>query len=232
MVSFMGDNMRAETDEKIKKQYLNLPLVRKFIPDSVFDKVSIFRVDSDEYIVDMRFDLKYLYLLLDGRAKIYVNQEDGRFLLLDYIEYPSIIGEVEMKGNTTNCTIKALTPCTLLAIPFSVINEYLTNDLQFWKTLYGINGNKIKRQVDHCVNTITYPSEVRCAHYIYKNSYNLIYKEPHTEASAYLGITYRHFLHIIDSLVKKKILEKTSIGYKIINEEELIKIFKGNAYMK
>jgi CRP/FNR family putative post-exponential-phase nitrogen-starvation transcriptional regulator len=48
-----------------------------------------------------------------------------------------------------------------------------------------------------------------------------IYREKHTEASGYLGVTYRHLLYVIAEFVKEGLLEKSLIGYRITNRKKL-----------
>lgn len=203
------------------KQYLERSLVQKLFPESALEKLRLFVFDPEETIIDMSSDVHDLFLLVEGRAKLYSDQSNGRTLLVDFLEYPSIIGEWEMRGNTPNCTIKAITPCFCIGLSFETINELLYDDVSFWRTLGEINGIKTQRQISHCIKTITFPLEARCAYYIYYNSYNSIYREPHTEASAYLGVSYRHLLHTIDTFIKRGIMKKSDYGYQIIDSEAL-----------
>ena len=48
-----------------------------------------------------------------------------------------------------------------------------------------------------------------------------MYREQHTEAAEYLGVTYRHLLYVLAEFVKEGILEKTKTGYRIIDMEKL-----------
>ncbi len=52
------------------------------------------------------------------------------------------------------------------------------------------------------------------------------YMIPHTEASAYLGVTYRHLLYVLASFVKEGYLEKMPKGgYKIKDEDALEELY-------
>ena len=49
-----------------------------------------------------------------------------------------------------------------------------------------------------------------------------VYAEKHTEASEYLGITYRHLLYVMAKFCKQGILRRLPRGYAIEDEEQLI----------
>ena len=70
-------------------------------------------------------------------------------------------------------------------------------------------------------HNIAYPLENRLARFIQITAHSGIYSERHTEASEYLGVTYRHLLYVIASFVKRGILQKTSGGYRIMDHEAL-----------
>ncbi len=207
-------------------KYLEIPLIQQLLPQSVYRHLKIFEYNSEENIVDVSIDMKHLLLLVEGRAKLYAEQSNGRLLLLDFLEYPSFIGEWEMRGNTPTSTIRTITPCVCIGIPYDILDSELSDNAAFWKTMNRINGIKTQRQVDHCIKTITFPLESRLANYILKNSYNSQFREPHTETSAYLGVSYRHLLYSIESLVKKNILAKAAGGYCIVDESALRKLIK------
>jgi hypothetical protein len=54
------------------------------------------------------------------------------------------------------------------------------------------------------------------------------YKEKHTEVCEYLGVSYRHLLHVLAQLCKTDIIEKQSPGYIIRDRERLEKLAKLN----
>ena len=66
-----------------------------------------------------------------------------------------------------------------------------------------------------------YPLKVKLASFILMTENNGVYREKHTEASGYLGVTYRHLLYVIADFVKEGILEKSPTGYRILNRKRL-----------
>jgi len=72
------------------------------------------------------------------------------------------------------------------------------------------------------------PLENRLAAFIILSADDNFYKEKHTEVCEYLGVSYRHLLHVLAQLCKKNIIEKQSQGYIIRDRECLEKLAKLN----
>ena len=47
------------------------------------------------------------------------------------------------------------------------------------------------------------------------------YKEKHTEVSEYLGVSYRHLLHVLAQFCKENLIKKHERGYIILDKERL-----------
>jgi len=63
--------------------------------------------------------------------------------------------------------------------------------------------------------------KVKLASFILMTENNGVYREKHTEASGYLGVTYRHLLYVIAEFVKEGILAKSPTGYQILDRKRL-----------
>lgn len=55
-----------------------------------------------------------------------------------------------------------------------------------------------------------------------------MYREKHTEAADFLGVTYRHLLYVLADFVKCGYLKKTEQGYLIQDLTALRNIAEGN----
>lgn len=65
---------------------------------------------------------------------------------------------------------------------------------------------------------------MRLANFILQTAADGCYRERHTEAAEYLGVTYRHLLYVLADFVKKGIVKKTPQGYRIENPQLLRRI--------
>ena len=218
--------MRKIYDSARTAKYLEDPLAAGLFPEMVRDDLVLFEFDSDETIIEAGRSVDYLFLLVEGRPKILAEHVSGKVFLLDFCTYPSVFGEWEMRDNVPTCTIRTITPCLCVGISQETARRKLYDEISFWKTLKLLSGTKTNRQVEHCINTISMKLEARCAYYILNNSFRNQYREPHTEAASYMGVSYRHFLSVLESFVKRGILEKSPAGYRIIDLEALEDLLK------
>lgn len=66
-----------------------------------------------------------------------------------------------------------------------------------------------------------YPLENRLAAFIFTAATGGVYREKHTEAAEFLGVSYRHLLYVLADFVKKGILKKNKSGYLITDFKTL-----------
>src|SRR6266849_6017587 len=66
-----------------------------------------------------------LYILLSGRAKVFVSEEDGREVVLSTIREGDYFGELVLDGGPRSASIMTLEPCRCFVIPLSDIEGLL-----------------------------------------------------------------------------------------------------------
>lgn len=184
--------------------------------------LSIRKFESGDNIIKEGQAVPYLYYLVDGRAKFHLTEENGRISIIRFFTAPSFIGEMELlfdDGRVTEVT--ALTSCTFYAIDLRKAKTLLLSDPVFLRNLCIYMGRKRQEDTNTFSKTAAYSLENRLASFILMSESNGYYRMPHTEASGYLSVTYRHLLYVIADFVKKGILTKTPQGYRIDNREAL-----------
>ncbi len=73
---------------------------------------SVVRFDSAEHILHEGEIPAFLYYLVDGRAKLFLSHENGRVSLINFLNAPCLIGEMELLGaQKTANGVTAVTPC-------------------------------------------------------------------------------------------------------------------------
>ena len=171
----------------------------------------------------------YLYYLVEGRAKLFLTHENGRISLISFLDAPCFIGEIELLGaQAATRGVIALTHCECYAIRVEMCKEQLLKDTTFLRYLCLFLSKKSIDNTNNFSMNLCYSLETRLANFILKTSHNGIYREKHSEAAEYLGVTYRHLLYVIAKFVKLEILEKSEQGYFIKNESSLQKIARRN----
>ncbi len=189
---------------------------------------SLLQFDPNDVILQEGEESKRLYFLLSGRAKVFLTHKNGAVTLINFLESPCFIGEMEMVNQQSACHgVTALSSCLCFSVNLSC-KEQLLNDTVFLRNLCRFLSRKTLSDVQNYSRNQAYPLKNRLASFILLTANNNLYRERHTETAAYLGVTYRHLLYVLAEFVKEGILEKTPHGYRIVQEEELRKIADGD----
>ena len=76
-----------------------------------------------------------LYVLLAGRVKVYVSDEDGKEVVLSTMREGSYFGELVLDGGPRSASVMALEPCRCFVIPMSEIEQLLAKNPLFARHL-------------------------------------------------------------------------------------------------
>lgn len=183
--------------------------------------------DSDDSIMQEGERPSRLYYLIKGRAKLFLSHENGRISLINFLDAPCFIGEMELLGaqETANGVI-AITPCVCYAVRVEECRERLLSDTKFLRHLCLFLSQKAIGNTANYSRNQSYPLEVRLANFILMTMRNRFYREKHTEASEFLGVTYRHLLYVLADFVKRGLLVRTGHGYYVKDVEGLKSVGK------
>ena len=134
---------------------------------------------------------------------------------------------MELIGTKTESNgIQALTICHCFAISVMNCKDKLLNDIKFLKYLCVFLSEKAITNTNNYTKNQSYPLENCLADFILLTSNNLLYTEKHTEASEFLGVSYRHLLYVLADFCKRGILRKENCGYRIMDLNSLNKLVK------
>ena len=215
-------------NKRLEEYYNQFPLSDYFSFD-IDPYTSIVKFDSTESILREGENPEYLYYLRDGRAKLFLSQGNGRISLINFLNAPCFIGEMELLGAQEAAKgVTAITQCTCYAIHILKCKSQLLNDTKFLRHLCLFLSQKAIGNTYNYSKNQSYPLEVRLANFILLTSCNRMYREKHTEVSEFLGVTYRHLLYVLADFVKRGFLKKTEQGYYIQDFDMLCKIAEGN----
>ena len=163
-----------------------------------------------------------LYFLFQGRAKLFMSHKNGTVDLINYLKSPCFIGEMELFNQAHPAKgVVALTTCECFCIDVSKCRKQLLTDVVFMQNMCRHLCEKNMGDISNYSRNQAYPLKMKLASFILMTENNGLYREKHTEASAYLGVTYRHLLYVMAEFVKEGILKKSPAGYRILNRERL-----------
>ena len=208
--------------EPLRSQYMDIHNVQSYFSFSVKPFIQVHQFERGEFIYKEGSIPEYLYLLVEGKAKLYITHENGKVSLLNFIEAPSFVGELELlKADKYSIGVQTSTKVTCFALPMHSCKDQLLKDPVFLRHLAIFLSKKTHYLSFKSVQTQIYPLENRLASFILLSAENDYYKEKHTEVSEFLGVSYRHLLHVLAQFCKENLIKKHNRGYIIINKDQL-----------
>jgi len=204
----------------------------KYPIDSLFSfpitpYIQVSKFERGEFIFQEGSYPEYMYYLVEGKAKLFFTQKNGKVSLLSFLHPPTFMGELELLNSERYTKgIQAVTPVICLAIPINACKDKLLNDATFLRHLCIFLSNKTMVYTSKIGQNQAYPLINRLAAFILLSTDHNFYKEKHTEVCEYLGVSYRHLLHVLAQLCEEKVLEKQSQGYIIRNRKYLEELAK------
>lgn len=214
--------MKRITDQALIRQYLRQVPLTEYFDFDITPFLSVVQFESGETILKEGTVPASLYYMIDGRAKLFLTHENGRISLINFLDGPCFIGEMEFIGAQEYSNgITAITLCTCFAMDVHSCRTEILEDKTFLRNLCLFLGRKaIGNTYNYSCNQ-SYPLNVRLAHFILLTAHGVWYRETHTEAAEFLGVSYRHFLYVLAGLVRSGVLEKTEQGYRIRDKAAL-----------
>jgi len=218
-MQFLTDSLRSSYIDKYPIQSLFSFPITPFIQVSKFER--------GEFIFQEGSYPEYMYYLVEGKAKLFFTQKNGKVSLLNFLHPPTFMGEIELLNSERYTKgIQAITPVICLAIPIHACKDKLLSDATFLKHLCIFLSKKAMVYTSKIGQNQAYPLINRLAAFILLTADHDFYKEKHTEVCEYLGVSYRHLLHVLSQLCEEHIIEKQSRGYMIRNKGRLEELAK------
>lgn len=213
-----------------RQHFVEEAALQAIFPKSIEQFAEIHDFEAGEFINVEGDEPAYLYYILSGKVKVYFTQSNGKVALLHFLGTHSFIGDMELlEARYYSKGIQASQKTRCLAFPTVHVRELLLNDVTFLRHLALYMSKKIMHNSAKMSQSLAYPLENRLAEFILMSENNGIYKEKHTEAAEFLGVSYRHLLHVLAQFVERGLLQKDGRCYilrqKSILEEMATSIF-------
>ncbi|MCM3439601.1 transcriptional regulator YeiL [Metabacillus halosaccharovorans] len=187
--------------------------------------IEVHEYERDEWIIQEGKRPFYLFYVIEGKAKIYVTHQNGKVSLINFINANDYIGEMELLNDVYYTKgIQASTKMICLAIPFHSYRETLLEDVVFLRELTKFLSMKATNMAAKYSQSLSFPLENRLAEFILQTSDEGIYKEKHVTVCEFLGVSYRHLMHVISQFSKKGYIQKEGRYYRIKRPNSLYEL--------
>lgn len=193
-----------------------------FIPESCMPYLELLQFEKNEWLFQEGKFTDRIYFVLEGKAKVYMTQQNGKISLLHFIGPGAFVGDMELlEQHYYSKGVQASHPLTCFSLQTSLVRTLLLNDLTFLQNLCRYLGQKITRDSAKFSQSISFPLENRLAEFILISENDSVYKEKHTEVAAFLGVSYRHLLYLFAQFCEEGILSKRKNDYCILDRARL-----------
>jgi CRP/FNR family transcriptional regulator, putaive post-exponential-phase nitrogen-starvation regulator len=187
--------------------------------------MEVHEYQRDEWIIQEGMRPEFLFYVMEGKAKIYVTHQNGKVSLIKFINAHDYIGEMELLNDVYYTKgIQASTKTICYALPFHRYRNQLLEDATFLRELTKFLSVKATLMSAKYTQSLAFPLENRLADFILQTSDEGIYKEKHVTVCDYLGVSYRHLLHVLTQFCEKNYLQKVGRHYQIKQYDSLYEL--------
>ncbi|KQY94848.1 Crp/Fnr family transcriptional regulator [Paenibacillus sp. Root52] len=169
---------------------------------------------------------EYLYVLVEGKIKIFTTSAQDKTLVLCFKTPLEVVGDVEYvrESNIVN-TVQAVSPVVMLRIHYRYLAGYAGEYAPMLKFLLKIISHKFYIDSNFSNFNLMYPVEVRLASYLLSISTEEDGTVFHEELDAFnltdianlIGTSYRHLNRVIQKLCTDGLIERNQ-GFILVKD--------------
>ncbi|MDM5198278.1 cyclic nucleotide-binding domain-containing protein [Fictibacillus enclensis] len=219
--------------------YLRSNGIESLFNTSLQPHLTLCTFEQGEKICSQGEPAAYLYVLVEGKVKVYTTSPEGKTLILSFKNPLELIGDIEyVRGTETVNTVEAVSQVTMIGVHHRWLKKYGSGDPAFLNFLLEIITNKFYIKSNTLRFNLLYPVEVRLASYLLSVSFDAsdgLLNGKHSTASLkdaanLIGTSYRHLNRVIQQLCAEGLVERYSGGILVKDHEGLKKLANDNIY--
>ncbi|WP_215144313.1 Crp/Fnr family transcriptional regulator [Exiguobacterium qingdaonense] len=205
--------------------------------EETLEASSVVTYESGTMLCSNDQHIESLFVVLEGRVKIYTLSEEGKLRLLRLKAAPTLIGDIEYaSGRNVLHTVEAVGPVTCLRVPFEVLRRH-NRTVEFTEHLLQGVSEKLFIEANASSNHLMSTLEERLAGYLISlsESGNELFQAEMSqlkrkEVAEWLGTSYRHLNRTLQAFVDEGLVERTRKEVIILNSERLKERANGMFY--
>ncbi|MBZ4224754.1 Crp/Fnr family transcriptional regulator [Bacillus wiedmannii] len=205
--------------------------------DTAYFQVNHF--DKGKFICNIDDAMDRLYFVVKGKVKVYTITQEGKKLILRFINPLAVVGDIEFIQNSkAHNVVEACSDVIAISISHAVIRNKLLHDPIFMNLLLENIANTLKISTRFIALNLLYPVEVRVASYLLSistDSNGNMYKKDLDATSIssiadFIGVSYRHVIRVLQKFYKEKLIEKRNGVIVIKDFFKMKEVAKDNIY--
>ncbi|UKS29723.1 cyclic nucleotide-binding domain-containing protein [Paenibacillus sp. HWE-109] len=218
-------------------RYLSEFGLEKVFPEPLRQHMSLYRFEPDETLILQGEESQILFLLVQGKVKVYTTSTEGKTLLINFTTPLGLIGEIEcLKGWENLNTVTAVSAVETIGIHKRWLSQY-REEAPFLRFLLDMVTHKFYLKSISLSFNLLYPVEVRLASYLLSIS-----SEDENEIQAsisvsklkdtanLIGTSYRHMNRVLQSFCSAGFVVRRSGTLVVKDRLGLITVAGRNIY--
>ncbi|MEF7562831.1 MULTISPECIES: transcriptional regulator YeiL [Bacillus] len=203
-----------KVQQKEKQRHLEKHSIAHLFSFPIEEGIEVHEYQRDEWIIREGMRPDYLFYVIEGKAKIYITYQNGKVSLINFINTHDYIGEMELLHEVYYTKgIQASTRTICFAIPLNQYRNQMLEDTLFLRELTKFLSLKATNMAAKYSQSLAFPLENRLADFILQTADGDLYKEKHVTVCDFLGVSYRHLLHVLAQFCEQGYLRKEGMRY-------------------
>ncbi|WP_025675610.1 MULTISPECIES: Crp/Fnr family transcriptional regulator [Paenibacillus] len=220
--------MREIQDQEQLKYFLHLHQLESILYEPLHPYLSLYRLEQGEKLCSQGDAIEHLYILVQGKVKIFTSSTEGKTLILCFKTPIEVIGDVEyIRNSHVINTVEAVSPIYVIGVHHQWMNKYGRDYAPLLQFLLDIVTRKFCLDSDFSSFNLMYPVEVRLASYLLSVSFDESNSAFHEELRAsslvdvanLIGTSYRHLNRVIRKMIEEGLVERAK-GYIVIKDRK------------
>ncbi|MFC4302121.1 cyclic nucleotide-binding domain-containing protein [Cohnella boryungensis] len=222
-------------------------LLRRFMDkhrlSGLFDKktealMELYAFDKGEIVYLAEGRAEHLFMLVQGRVKIYRVLPNGKSILIRFYQPLSTIGDLEMLGElSVKSTVESVNETLFIGIQRQALLETACEDAAFLRFIIQSLAHKLHTFSTSSSLNLLYPVETRFAGYLLSITDEQdralteeIKTGKLTEIAELLGTSYRHLNRVISRFVREGWVERSRGSLYVKDRARLEQLANGISY--
>lgn len=230
--------------EEYQNEHQLLHYLKQYQLESVFHEplrthMTLCHFEKCELICREGETSEYLYVLVEGKIKIFTTSPQDKTLVLCFKTPLEVVGDVEyVRESDIVNTVQAVSPVVMLRIHYQWLAELASDYAPLLKFLLKIISHKFYIDSNFSNFNLMYPVEVRLASYLLSISTEEAGTVVHEELDAFnltdianlIGTSYRHLNRVIQKLCADGLIIRDQGFIMVKNRAGLAEVAGHNIY--
>ncbi|TCP57909.1 CRP-like cAMP-binding protein [Tumebacillus sp. BK434] len=212
--------MEEMRERGLLMQYLERHEITGIFNERLLPHVGLYRCRPGELLCRQGEAADTLYVLVDGKVKIYTTSAEGKTLILSFKTPLEVIGDLEyVQGAEILNTVEAVTDVHVLGVQHRWLHQYAQDDAKLLQFLLDIVTKKFLVKSQSMSFNIMYPVEVRLASYLLLNEQTRAVSLK--DAANLIGTSYRHLNRVLRQFCTEGLVERQK-GLIVVKDREAL----------